>query len=207
MPAAPMRHRLQSALSDRYTIERELGRGGMASVWLSRDVRHDRLVAIKVLHAELAGAIGVDRFAREVRLTAQLRHPSIVPVLDSGVLPATDDGPLPWYAMPFVDGESLRVRLDREVQLPIDEAVRITREVAGALWAAHQQGVVHRDVKPENIVLADGRVFVLDFGIAKALVDTGADRLTSTGLALGTPVYMSPEQASATVIDGRSDQY
>jgi Tfp pilus assembly protein PilF len=202
-----MRDRLESELADRYRIERELGRGGMATVWLARDLRHDRSVAIKVLHAELAGAIGVDRFVREVRLTANLQHPGIVPVLDSGALHATDSPPLPWYAMSYIAGESLRARIGREVQLPIDEALRIARAVAETLAAAHQQGVIHRDIKPENIILDGNRVFVVDFGIAKALIDTGDERLTSTGLALGTPVYMSPEQASGGVVDARSDQY
>ncbi len=205
--AASIRERLEAELSDRYVIERELGRGGMATVWLARDRRHDRPVALKVLHSELAGAIGIDRFVREVRLTARLQHPGIVSVFDSGVLPATDDVPLPWYTMAYVSGESLRARLGREVHLPVDEAVRIAREVAAALHAAHQQRVIHRDVKPENIILADGRVYVVDFGISKALFDTGDERLTSTGLALGTPAYMSPEQATAGTLDARSDQY
>jgi len=203
-----MRERLDAALADHYTVERELGRGGMATVWLARDLRHDRPVALKVLHAELAGAIGVDRFVREVRLTANLQHPNIVPVLDSGILPATDGGPpLPWYAMPYIAGESLRARLDREQQLPIDEALRITDEVAGALQAAHARGIVHRDIKPENVILAGDSVYVVDFGIAKALIETGGEELTSTGFAIGTPAYMSPEQASASPIDARTDEY
>ena len=205
--AASIRDRLEGELSDRYVIEGELGRGGMATVWLARDRRHDRPVAIKVLHSELAGAIGIDRFVREVRLTAKLQHPGVVPVFDSGVLPATDDVALPWYAMAYVPGESLRVRLEREVHLPVDEAVRIARDVAAALHGAHQQRIIHRDVKPENIILADGRVYVVDFGISKALFETGDDRLTSTGLSLGTPAYMSPEQATAGTLDARSDQY
>src|SRR3954451_15589868 len=168
-----MLERLNAELADRHTVERELGRGGMASVWLAQDRRHDRAVAIKVLHPELAGAIGVDRFVREVRLTARLQHPSIVPVLDSGKLPAADDVALPWYAMPYVQGESLRARLAREVQLPVDDAVQIARDIGAALHAAHQQGIVHRDIKPENIILSGGRVYVVDFGIAKALLDTG----------------------------------
>ena len=202
-----MRDRLDAELSDRYVIERELGRGGMATVWLARDRRHERAVAIKVLHPELAGAIGVDRFAREVRLMARLQHPSIVPVLDSGVLSATDNTPLPWYAMAYIAGESVRARLAREVQLPMEEALRIACGVAAALDVAHQQGIVHRDIKPENIILADGRVYVVDFGIARALLSTGDERLTSTGLALGTPAYMSPEQATAGTVDARADQY
>ncbi|MFL5617994.1 MAG: protein kinase domain-containing protein [Gemmatimonadaceae bacterium] len=200
--------RLNHALSQQYLVERELGRGGMATVWLATDLLAQRPVAIKVLQPALAGAIGVDRFAREVKLTAGIRHPNIVPVLDSGVLPADGDGPpLPWYAMPFVEGESLRTRLERERQMPIDEALRITAAVAGALQSAHEQGIVHRDIKPENVLLADDQVYVVDFGIAKALVETGGERLTSTGIAIGTPAYMSPEQASAESVDARSDQY
>jgi tetratricopeptide (TPR) repeat protein len=202
-----MYDRLAAALSDRYDVARELGRGGMATVWLARDRRHDRLVAIKVLHPELAGAIGADRFVREVRLTARVQHPSVVPVLDSGVLPANGDVALPWYAMAYVEGTSLRARLARDVQLPVDEAVAIARDVAAVLSAAHAEGVVHRDIKPENILLAGGRVYVVDFGIAKALLATDADRLTSTGLALGTPAYMSPEQATGAPVDARTDQY
>jgi tetratricopeptide (TPR) repeat protein len=198
---------LKAALGDRYALDRELGRGGMASVWLARDRRHDRLVAIKVLHPALAGAIGVDRFVREIRLTARLQHPNIVALLDSGVLAGPDATPLPWYAMAYVPGESLRARLEREGQLPIDEALRITAGAASALDSAHREGVVHRDVKPENLLLAGDRVYVADFGIAKALIETGGERLTSTGLVIGTPAYMSPEQASAQAVDARSDQY
>jgi tetratricopeptide (TPR) repeat protein len=179
----------------------------MASVWLARDLRHERPVALKVLHPELAGVIGVDRFVREVRLTARLQHPNILPVLDSGVLTTGDGRRLPWYSMPYLAGESLRGRLAREQQLPVETAVRITEEVAGALQAAHQRGIAHRDVKPENVMLCDGVAYVVDFGIAKALVETGEERLTSTGLAIGTPAYMSPEQASGGVVDARSDQY
>jgi serine/threonine protein kinase len=194
-------------VADRYSLEQELGRGGMATVWRARDLRHDRLVAIKVLHPELAGAIGVERFVREVRLTARLQHPNIVPVLDSGVLPGTGGTSLPWFAMAYLEGESLRARLSREGQLPIDDALRITEAVADALQAAHRQGILHRDIKPENVLLADGRTYVVDFGIAKALLETGGEHLTSTGLNIGTPAYMSPEQASAGGIDARSDQY
>jgi tetratricopeptide (TPR) repeat protein len=197
----------ETVIGDRYTLERELGRGGMATVWLGRDLRHDRLVAIKILHPELAGAIGVDRFIREVRLTARLQHPNIVPILDSGVLVAPDGTSLPWYAMAYLEGESLRTRLARERQLPIEEALNITEAVGDALQTAHRQGIVHRDIKPENVFLSDGHVYVLDFGIAKALVETGVQRLTSTGLAIGTPAYMSPEQAMADRIDARTDQY
>jgi tetratricopeptide (TPR) repeat protein len=194
-------------IADRYLLERELGRGGMATVWLARDRRHDRPVAVKILHSELAGAIGVDRFVREVRLTAGLQHPNILPVLDSGALALPDGSVLPWYAMTYLEGRSLRDRLTDEGQLPIAEALRITDAVGGALQAAHAQGVVHRDIKPENIILAGDRVYVLDFGIAKALIETGGERLTSTGMIIGTPAYMSPEQASADRLDARSDQY
>ena len=200
--------RLNHTLSDRYVVERELGRGGMATVWLATDLRTQRPVAVKVLHAALAGAIGADRFTREVKLTATLHHPSIVPVLETGVISAEDgDPPLPWYSMPFIEGESLRTRLDRDGVLPIDDALRITADVADALQTAHAQGIVHRDIKPENVLLQGDRVYVVDFGIAKALVDTGGERLTSTGIAIGTPAYMSPEQASAETVDARSDQY
>jgi cytochrome c-type biogenesis protein CcmH/NrfG/tRNA A-37 threonylcarbamoyl transferase component Bud32 len=200
--------RLNHALSTRYHVERELGRGGMATVWLATEVRTEHRVAIKVLQPALAGAIGADRFTREVKLTATIQHPSILPVLDSGVIPTDGDGPpLPWYTMSYIEGESLRAKLERERQLSIDDALRITTDVAAALQVAHGQGVVHRDIKPENVLLAGPHVYVVDFGIAKALVETGGDRLTSTGIAIGTPAYMSPEQASAEPVDARSDQY
>jgi len=202
-----MLDRLSAALADRYTVDRELGRGGMASVWLARDRHHDRVVAIKVLHPELAGAIGVNRFLREIRLTGRLQHPNIVPVLDSGVVPGPNGSSLPWYAMAYVPGESLRARLERERNLPVEDALRIIEDTAAALEAAHRVGIVHRDIKPENLLLTGGRAYVADFGIAKALIETGGERLTSTGLAIGTPVYMSPEQASAQPVDARSDQY
>ena len=202
-----MLDRLRAALADRYTVDRELGRGGMASVWLAQDLRHDRPVAIKVLNPDLAGAIGVDRFVREIRLTARLQHPNVIPVLDSGVIAGPDGLPLPWYAMAYVAGESIRARLDREQQLPIDDALRIVDDTAAALEAAHREGIVHRDIKPENLLLAGGRTYVADFGIARALMETGSDRLTSTGLSIGTPVYMSPEQAGGQTVDARSDQY
>jgi serine/threonine protein kinase/Tfp pilus assembly protein PilF len=196
-----------SVIADRYTLIRELGRGGMGAVWLAQDRQHDRPVAIKLLHSELAGVIGGDRFLREVRVTAQLQHPNIVPMLDSGVIRQGDRAELPWYAMPYIEGESLRARLNREPQLAVEEALRITDLVAQALVAAHQRGVVHRDIKPENILLSGGSVYVVDFGIAKALAETDAARLTSTGLAIGTPAYMSPEQATADRVDARTDQY
>lgn len=204
---ATLPDQLGRALADRYRIEREIGAGGMATVYLAHDLQHDRPVALKVLQAELAGAIGVDRFVREVRLTARLQHANIVPVLDSGVFTTTSGTRLPWYAMPYIAGESLRTRLLREQQLPVEMALRITEDVARVLEAAHRQGIVHRDIKPENLMLADGATYVVDFGIAKALIETGDERLTSTGLAIGTPAYMSPEQAAAGVVDARSDQY
>jgi cytochrome c-type biogenesis protein CcmH/NrfG len=200
--------RLNRALAGRYLVERELGRGGMATVWLASDLRAQQPVALKVLHPALAGAIGADRFTREVKLTATLHHPSIVPVLETGIIASEDgDPPLPWYAMPFIEGESLRARLDRDGALPLDDALRITDAVAGALETAHAHGIVHRDIKPENVLLQGDRVYVVDFGIGKALVETGGERLTSTGIAIGTPAYMSPEQASAEAADARSDQY
>jgi eukaryotic-like serine/threonine-protein kinase len=191
---------LSAALVDRYRIERELGRGGMATVYLAHDVKHDRSVALKVLHPELAATLGPDRFLREIRVTARLHHPHILPVFDSGEAA----GRL-WYTMPLVQGESLRDRLRREVQLPVNDAVGIGREVADALDHAHRQGVIHRDVKPENILLEEGHALVADFGIARP---EGAAELTGTGLAIGTPAYMSPEQASASGrLDARSDIY
>ena len=202
-----MRNDLDAQLAGRYRIERELGRGGMATVWLAHDLRLERDVALKILEPALAGAIGVDRFVREVRLTAQLQHSNVVPVLDSGIVTSADGTRLPWYAMPYIAGESLRSRLRREQQLPVEAALHIAEDVARVLDAAHQHGIVHRDIKPENVMLADGAAYVVDFGIAKALIDTGDERLTSTGLAIGTPTYMSPEQAAAGVVDARSDQY
>ena len=194
--------RLQGNLEGRYQIEREIGRGGMATVYLARDVHHDRPVAIKVLHPDLASSLGAERFQREIRLAANLQHPHILGVYDSG----DADGKL-WFAMPFVEGESLRDRLTREHQLPIPEAVRIAREVALALDFAHRHGVVHRDIKPDNILLIDGQAMVADFGIARALGRDG-ENLTSTGTSIGTPAYMSPEQAAGERdVDARSDIY
>jgi serine/threonine-protein kinase len=193
---------LEAALAGRYAIERELGRGGMATVYLAQDVRHDRPVALKVLHPELAAALGPERFQREIRFAARLQHPHILTVLDSGEAA----GRL-WFTMPFVEGESLRGRLQRERQLPVDAALQIAREAARALDDAHQHGIIHRDIKPENILLTkDGSTLVADFGIARAL--GGDDRLTQTGMAIGTPAYMSPEQASGDrAIDERTDVY
>ncbi|HEU4525939.1 MAG TPA: protein kinase [Gemmatimonadales bacterium] len=194
---------LADALRDRYVLDRELGRGGMATVYLAQDLRHDRPVALKVLHPDLAQTLGPERFQREIRLAARLQHPHILTVLDSGEAA----GRL-WFTMPFVEGESLRDRLNREKQLPLDAALRIATEAARALEYAHKHGVVHRDIKPENILLtADGSTLVADFGIARALAAEG-DRLTETGLAIGTPAYMSPEQAAGDkAIDARTDTY
>jgi eukaryotic-like serine/threonine-protein kinase len=193
---------LQRALAARYRIERELGVGGMAVVYLARDLERDRDVALKVLRLELGSLAGAERFDREIRLAARLVHPNILPLLDSGSVA----GRL-WYTMPFVDGESLRARLEREGQLPLDETLRLTSEVADALAHAHAQGILHRDIKPENILLAAGHALVADFGIARALGDAG-ERLTGTGIMLGTPAYMSPEQSSGEQqLDARSDLY
>jgi eukaryotic-like serine/threonine-protein kinase len=206
---------LNQSLAGRYHVERELGRGGMAVVFLARDLRHDRTVAIKVLHADLAAAIGVERFLAEIRVTARLQHPNILPLLDSGLVGnATSDvsgggqGALPFYVSPYVAGGSLRERLERERQLPIGDALRITSGVAAALAYAHNQGVIHRDIKPENVLLQEGEPVVADFGIALAVSAAAGERLTQTGLSLGTPAYMSPEQAMGErQLDGRTDIY
>ena len=195
--------RLTAALADRYVIERELGAGGMATVYLAEDLKHKRQVAIKVLKPELAAVLGAERFVQEITTTAALQHPHILPLFDSGEA----DGFL-YYVMPFIDGETLRDKLDRETQLGVDEAVKITTDVADALHHAHTQGVVHRDIKPENILLQNGRPMVADFGIALAVSAAAGGRMTETGLSLGTPHYMSPEQATAEKdISARSDQY
>ncbi|HYP59626.1 MAG TPA: protein kinase [Thermomicrobiales bacterium] len=199
--------RLQGALADRYRLDRELGAGGMATVYLAHDLKHDRKVAIKVLRPELVHALGPERFLREIATTANLHHPHILPLYDSGRT-AEPSGALLYYVMPLVEGESLRDRLRREKQLPLDDALRIAREVADALSYAHGHGVIHRDIKPENILLESSHALVADFGIARAVSAAGADRLTDTGLALGTPAYMSPEQAAGDRdVDGRSDLY
>jgi len=195
--------KLRTALNDRYRIDREIGAGGMATVYLAHDLRHDRDVAIKVLHPDLAAALGAERFLAEIKTTAKLQHPHILPLLDSGEA----DGLL-YYVMPYISGESLRHRLDRETQLAVDDAVRIAREVLSALESAHKHGVVHRDIKPENILLHEDQALVADFGIALAVSAAGGPRMTQTGLSLGTPAYMAPEQAMGErVVDGRADIY
>ena len=211
--------RLTGALSDRYRLERELGQGGMATVYLAEDLKHGRKVAIKVLHPELSAVIGGDRFLAEIKVTANLQHPHILGLIDSGAVPLTthdsrltDDSRLStdllYYVMPFVAGESLRARLNREKQLPVDDALRLSKEVASALDYAHRQGVVHRDIKPENILLQEGSALVADFGIALAVQQAGGSRMTQTGMSLGTPAYMSPEQAMGErEIGARSDVY
>ena len=195
--------RLQAALTGRYTIEHELGRGGMATVYLAQDLKHGRPIALKVLRPELAAALGPGRFLREIEIAARLTHPNILPLHDSG-----EAGGLLYYVMPYVDGESLRSHLAREGPLPLDRALEIAREVASALGYAHEHGVVHRDIKPENVLLESGHAVVADFGVARAVWELAGDRLTETGIAVGSPAYMSPEQAGAEErLDGRSDIY
>ncbi len=194
--------RLRSVLAERYAIDCELGRGGMATVYLARDLKHNRSVAIKVLRPDLAESIGYARFLREIRIASRLTHPNILPLYDSG----TSDG-LVFYVMPHVAGESLRERIRREGPLPVSEAVNIAREVAEALDYAHQEDVVHRDIKPGNILLEAGRAVIADFGLARA-IHAAADDVSSSGLAVGTPAYMSPEQSTGSdQVDGRSDIY
>src|SRR5688500_13271583 len=201
---APMHtEQLNNALSGRYTIDRLIGDGGMATVYLARDVRHQRKVALKVLRPDLGAVLGVDRFLSEIQVTANLQHPNLLPLFDSG---AADH--LLFYVMPYIEGESLRARLEREKQLPVDEAVLIGTAVASALDYAHRHGVIHRDLKPENILLHEGQPLVADFGIALAVSNAGGNRITQTGLSLGTPQYMSPEQATGDrAMDGRTDIY
>ncbi len=194
--------RLQAALEGRYTVEREVGRGGMATVYLAQDVRHDRRVAIKVLLPELAASVGGDRFIREIRVAAKLQHPHILTLYDSG-----DAGGLLYYVMPFVEGESLRDKLNREKMLPVDEALGLIIEIAEALGYAHAQGIVHRDIKPENILLSNGHALVADFGIARAVIAAEGNKLTQTGTAVGTPIYMSPEQAMGEDVGPTADLY
>ena len=191
-----------AALSEQYLVVRELGAGGMATVYLAQDLKHHRQVAVKVLRPELAAALGAERFLREITTTANLRHPNILPLFDSG-----EAAGLLYYVMPFVEGESLRDRLTRDQSLPMDDVLRIVDEIADALSYAHGRGVVHRDIKPENILLENGHATVADFGIAHAVNTVGDEKLTMVGLALGTPHYMSPEQGSGDVVDARSDLY
>ncbi|HVS59185.1 MAG TPA: serine/threonine-protein kinase, partial [Gemmatimonadaceae bacterium] len=191
---------LRAILADRYMIQREIGAGGMATVYLARDLRHDRDVALKLLRPELGAVLGPERFLSEIRVTAKLQHPNLLPLFDSG----ETNGQL-WYVMPFVEGESLRARLAREKQLSIREAVRIASAIASALDYAHRHGVIHRDLKPENILLSENEPLVADFGIALAVSKAGGERVTQTGLSLGTPQYMSPEQATGERgVDGRT---
>jgi serine/threonine-protein kinase len=190
------------ALGERYRVERELGHGGMAVVFLAEDLKHRRHVAIKVLKPELSAVLGGERFLREIEIAAGLQHPHILPLYDSG-----QAGGMIYYVMPFAEGESLRQRLAREQQLPLDEALQITREVGTALQYAHEHGIIHRDIKPENIMLSGGQAVVADFGIARALDAASTEQLTLTGMVVGTPQYMSPEQSSGSAVDGRTDQY
>jgi eukaryotic-like serine/threonine-protein kinase len=191
---------LQAALAGHYLLEHQVGRGAMATVYLARDLRHDRPVALKVIHPELVETVASGRFLREIRLAGRLQHPHIIPMLDSGEA----EGRL-WYTMPYVRGESLRALLERERVLPIEDAVELAKQIALALDYAHRDGVIHRDLKPENILLSDGQALIVDFGLAKAL--EASDRLTGNGVAVGTGAYMSPEQASGGVVDGRADLY
>ncbi len=200
---ADLSERLKAALADRYQVERELGSGGMATVYLARDLKHDRKVAVKVLRPELAAVLGAERFLQEIKVTANLQHPHILPLHDSG-----EADSFLYYVMPYVEGQSLREKLTRDKQLPIEEAIQITKAVAGALGYAHRHGVIHRDVKPDNILLQEGMALVADFGIARAVTFAGGERLTETGISLGTPAYMSPEQVGGErELDGRSDIY
>jgi eukaryotic-like serine/threonine-protein kinase len=196
-----LRAQVQESLASRYTLDRDLGRGGMASVVLARDVVHGHAVALKVLHPELASTVGADRFKREIRVAASLQHPNILGIIDAG---QTEQGHL-WFTMPFVEGENVYERLQREQQFAPAEAIRIATAVAGALAYAHKHGVVHRDMKPDNILLSGDQILVADFGVARAVTEV-AEKLTATGMIVGTPTYMSPEQASGDkAIDGRSD--
>jgi serine/threonine protein kinase/tetratricopeptide (TPR) repeat protein len=200
---------IRAALQGRYQVERLLGMGGMASVYQARDERHHRSVAVKVLHADLIRALGVERFGREIEIAAQLSHPHILPLLDSGTLALGPSGPVcPFYVMPLVEGESLRDLLARQGRIPLEEALRITREVADALDYAHRHGVIHRDIKPENILLSDGHAVVADFGLGRAMGEATPSAITHSGQSLGTPQYMSPEQITGEKnIDGRTDTY
>jgi serine/threonine-protein kinase len=216
--AAPLLDRVAKSLAllpghrlGAYEIERELGRGGMATIYLAHDLRQSRLVAVKVLRPELAAAVGVKRFLREIDIAARMQHPHILPLLDSGRSP-TDRAERVWYVMPYVEGESLRARLARERRLPLEDALRITRQVAAALGHAHGHGIIHRDIKPENILLEEDEAVVADFGIARAITgaleEIGGQELTQSGIVLGTTAYMSPEQTQGERdLDQRTDIY
>ena len=198
-----MQHRIASALAGRYDLEGKIGQGGMATVYLAHDVKHDRRVALKVLQPEVASLLGSDRFLQEIRIAAQLQHPNILTLHESG-----DAGGFLYYAMPFVDGESLRDLLQRTGPLDLETALSVNAEVADALSYAHRSGIIHRDIKPGNILLSEGHAVVADFGIAKAVSTAGGEPLTQTGFPLGTPGYMSPEQAAGTTrLDERTDVY
>ena len=200
---ADLLERLKAALADRYAIEREIGAGGMATVYLAEDLKHHRKVAVKVLRSELAASLGAERFLREIEIAANLTHPHILGLFDSGEA----DGFL-FYVMPYIEGETLRDRMNREGQLPLDDALQITREVAAALSYAHSHDVIHRDIKPENVLLSAGEAVVADFGIAQAITEAGGEHLTETGISIGTPAYVSPEQATGDQkLGGRSDVY
>src|SRR5678809_1235600 len=202
MQSTPL-DKIRAAFSQQYSIDRELGRGGMATVYLAQDAKHERLVALKVLHPDLAASLGPDRFLREIKLVARLNHPHILALHDSG----SADGFL-YYVMPYVEGESLRERLDREQSLPVEEAVHHGKSIASALVYAHRQKIVHRDIKPENVMLYEGEAMVMDFGIAKAVSSASNDTITQAGMMVGTPAYVSPEQAAGEQnLDGQSDQY
>src|SRR4029453_18492680 len=194
---------LAAALSPRYRVEREVGTGGMATVYPAPDLKHDRDVPIKVFKADVAAVVGADRFLDEIKTTAHLKHPHILPLFDSG-----SAGNALFYVMPFIDGETLRDRIRREGQLPIEATVRILREVADALAHAHSRGIVHRDVKPDNVLISDRHVFLADFGVARALTQhADGITITGTGILIGTPAYMAPEQVAGGVVDHRSDIY
>ncbi len=194
---------LRAALQERYAVERLIGQGGMATVYLAMDTRHDRRVAIKVLRPELAASLGSDRFLREIKVAAKLQHPNILGLYDSG-----EAAGFLYFVMPFVEGESLRARMDREEQLPLPDAIQLTCEIADALQCAHSHHIIHRDIKPENVLIQEGHALVADFGIARAVSQAGGDKLTETGMAVGTPHYMSPEQSlGGEHVDGRADQY